>query len=343
MELFNAVREGKDKVIRALLNQGVNVNWENDVGATALDCAVLAGNEKVVALLLDAKVQVNHVQTSSKSTALHRACETSKLKVVSALIQAGAIVNVMSESGTPLIKSAMQGDAKIVMALLEASADLVPCFMGKTALEWAVAEQKKDCVRLLETAVSQPRDPLAMIYQAASRGNAMRLEQLLANAGLSANRRASECFVEAGTDTTAGHGRGIAWKDNSGHTALHMAAAKGARECVELLLRSRAQIDDRQNWGMTPLAMASANNNVGCIKLLSESGAAVNTPDDNGVTPLIKSSMAGHIKAVKMLLELNADPNLKYLSKTALQWAKEEGHAMGLQKLLRQHTTSVPQ
>lgn len=340
MELFNAAKDGKEKAVRTLLSQGVDVNWENDVGATALDCAVLAGNEKTVALLLDAKAQVNHVQASSKTMALHRACEASKLKVVSALIQAGAIVNVMSESGTPLIKSAMQGDAKIVKALLEAGADLAPQFMGKTALEWAEAERKKDCVRLLEVAVSQPRDPLAVIYQAASRGNATQLGQLLAHAGLSADRRASEAFADASTGAMAGNG--LAWKDSSGQTALHMAAAGGSRECIELLLRARAHVEDRQNWGMTPLAMASANNKAACIKLLCESGAVVNAPDDNGVTPLIKSSIAGHGEAVKMLLELNADANLKYLNKTALQWAKEEGRPMDLQKLLRQHTTSVP-
>src|SRR5437660_12685432 len=71
-----------------------------------------------------------------------------------------------------------------------------------------------------------------------------------------------------------------------GWTQLHFASICGHNECVKILLKHGANVDEKDNIGHTPLVLASMYSHFKCIKTLIDSGADVNYKDNNGMTAL---------------------------------------------------------
>lgn len=94
--LGNAVEQGDAKSIRALLDQGKDVNEKGacgwNVGETALFCAVAAEKLEAVKLLLDRGADVN-AQNDWKGTPLDTAVGTGNVQMVQLLLQRGAETN----------------------------------------------------------------------------------------------------------------------------------------------------------------------------------------------------------------------------------------------------------
>ena len=89
-------------------------------------------------------------------TPLHQAARYNNIEAVAALISHGADVNAREENGkTPLMLATVNGNAKVVEALLDAGADkelkVTSGWMkGNTALDMARSQNKGDVVALLE-------------------------------------------------------------------------------------------------------------------------------------------------------------------------------------------------
>jgi len=97
-------------------------------GADPLQDAVIAGDAKLVGVLLDAGAKADRADLSGL-TALHYAAALGKAAVVTALIAAGADPNASDIRGvTPLHLAAAGGHTAAVEALLAAGADPNPGF-----------------------------------------------------------------------------------------------------------------------------------------------------------------------------------------------------------------------
>ncbi|EXC34658.1 hypothetical protein L484_020426 [Morus notabilis] len=118
--------------------------------------------------------------------------------------------------------------------------------------------------------------------------------------------------------------------DNSIDKVLYEAAAKNRVDLIEILCKSRSNInvnsvdlDTR-----TAIHVAAARGHVEALKFLLSIGGNADLADDRGWTPLHHSSAAGHLEAVGTLLEHS---NAKYAvdidGKTAFALAAENGHA----------------
>lgn len=151
LRLVGAVAAQDAQVVRALLENGVDVNGARADGATALLLAAHWDDLDTAALLLRAGANVNAADDHGV-TPLERACENGSVAMVEMLLAANADPNVAQASGlTPLMTAARTGSVAVVETLLDngANANAATSETRSTALMWAVAERHPDIVRVL--------------------------------------------------------------------------------------------------------------------------------------------------------------------------------------------------
>ena len=151
LRLVNAAAEENTQAVRALLDEGVDVNTPASDGVTALLWAAHWDNLEVADLLITAGADVNAAEDHGV-TPLGRACENRSLAMVEKLLAAGADANLAQTSGlTPLMTAARTASVQVVQALLAAGADVnaTTTETQSTALMWAVAEGHPEIVRVL--------------------------------------------------------------------------------------------------------------------------------------------------------------------------------------------------
>jgi ankyrin repeat protein len=116
-------------------------------------------------------------------------------------------------------------------------------------------------------------------------------------------------------------------RDRGGFTPLMYAARGNCRECVEVLLKHKADVNLSDPSFVVPLSIAMMNSNWDIAKRLVEAGADVNQWDMNGNSPLHvaianmstannrnpldqdKPNKASGRELIKMLLDRGANPN----------------------------------
>ncbi|KAH8896383.1 ankyrin, partial [Thozetella sp. PMI_491] len=101
----------------------------------------------------------------------------------------------------------------------------------------------------------------------------------------------------------------VGHKSRGGHTALHLAAARGSREVTETLLLLGADKEARTNTGMTPLHAACSGGHYDVAKALIDAGASVHARV-YGKTPLFQAAMGNNsMRVMELLLQNGADIN----------------------------------
>ncbi|KAJ5168392.1 uncharacterized protein N7482_003986 [Penicillium canariense] len=117
-------------------------------------------------------------------------------------------------------------------------------------------------------------------------------------AAVTNNPKTAKLSLASGGDTRA--------TNQHGQSPLWLAARRGYRDIVEILLDHGADIEIRNPVGLTPLAIASREGCCEIMKVLLHRGAkhATQTPDHS--TPLLWAIRAGATDAVKLLIEHGA-------------------------------------
>ncbi|BGP01436.1 Target of rapamycin complex 2 subunit avo2 [Rhodotorula toruloides] len=97
-------------------------------------------------------------------------------------------------------------------------------------------------------------------------------------------------------------------RDVLGETVLHIAAANGFVDILELYLSRFAFVLDWVNSrGMTPLHAAALKGQVETAQMLLDYGADINAPDLNGNTPLHYACAWGHLPVMNLLIDFDCD------------------------------------
>jgi len=124
-------------------------------------------------------------------------------------------------------------------------------------------------------------------------------------------------------------------------TALHLAAALGNMETVDLLLANGADIESRDKDGRTPLLIAMSNRQYGVAQVLVVHGADVDARDDlDDDTALHFAVKQGHLQTVNLLLEARASLEARvshgtmFAGSTPLHKAIWSGHLVVVDELL---------
>ncbi len=366
-----ALRDGYKNAIREIQKFGVKLdpNW-------LLDLAKEQDDIKALKTLLELGVDVNY-QNQNGVTALHNACRKGNAEAVKILLEKGARQDLVTHgaSSTPLDWAKLT-DNNAVIKLLEAKAEKKQQAFSSTssskpeptALHKAIADGDFEAVtKLFVDKVDvnyKDRDGDTPAMIACMCGNAKSLKLLIdakadlnlrSNHGFTALMKACtldskeaalECaklIIDAGADLTV---------STSNNTALDIARKLGNFEVVNLIKNKLGEnlyepaksgdfkkvahlIDNGANTnfqkpdGSTALHIAAFNGHLNIVDgLLSPGNANPNLARTDGRTPLHFACLGGREKVVERLLACTAiDLALKTVGgKTALDFAKEKGH-----------------
>lgn len=150
--LWLASVQGHDKVVQILLENGAYMDAAADDRPDALQGASCMGNDKIVQMLLEWGADVN-AQNSAFGTALHAASRGSSLKTVKILLEKGADVNAWRGCfpyDSPLLTACSMSREEIVQILLEWGADVnAQDHNGTNALHVASRRGSPNIVQML--------------------------------------------------------------------------------------------------------------------------------------------------------------------------------------------------
>jgi len=254
--------------------------------------AVFKGDLASVRMLLDNGADVE-AKDANGSTPLVSAAEYNDLAMVKLLLEKGANVRTKDRGGeTALINAARSGNSEIVGLLLQKTSD---------------AKEKK---RALFAAVHGSG---IVIVQSSDNANESRASQT------SRPRRGPPHVPWVRTVKLLLGSTSIETRDENGSTPLVSAAAYGAPEIVEFLLKRGADIQAIDKYGNTALiaaacecALATMNSTYDIVKMLLNKGADPNARNREGTTALMNAASGfGGAAIVELLLESGADPTAK--------------------------------
>lgn len=319
--LVSACRGDKESA-RALIREGINVNYANLEGETPLMVALSTTNQELIALLIDSGADLNlrtekgsplsiaagfkisaplkkliasgaNVKGEPGGLALRAAATAANcLENVELLLQAGADVNAADQNGsTPLLCAAQHENAKIIEMLLNAKADPnAKTKAGETSLDLALKNRQGEIVRLLRKSGAVPLSiPDEELKAAAANKDLLRLQML----------------IYAGGDVNIRGGL-------SGELLNAAIDQHALSETVKLLIKAGADPNVPDAHGLTPLSRAIQYRNEQIVDILIEAGARVNAGNNRSTTLLDACGMEGiNPEIVRSLLRAGASVRSK--------------------------------
>jgi ankyrin repeat protein len=332
----DAAMAGDHDAVRALLQEGADVNATQGDGVTALHWAARRGDADLAAMLLVAGANPRAATRFGDYTPLHLAAERGDAAVVAALVKAGANANAATTTGaTPLM----------LAALLDGGADVnaAETDRGQTALMFAAAKDRVAAVTLLVARGADANNATHVVDLAAlsadgSNPDGRNLPKE------SAGRRETPTNAQGASRPEAPAARKVRTPGvdrqylinelvyaSGGFTPLHYAARQGYLDVAAALLDAGVDVNQVTGGDHTSaLLVASINGRFDLAKLLLERGADPNIQAQNGVTPLYAAinvqwapkaaypqprahlnQQLNYLGYMQLLLEKGADPNVR--------------------------------
>lgn len=234
---------------------------------------------------------------------LHLAAGEGNLQAARALVDFGADVEALDESGDTPLQTAL---SSIYFTRTDAVAMLL---LGRNA----------DCL-------ATDRYALTPLHHAASRGGRTLVEALI-EAGADVNcraghdgtvtplHRAAEDGNAPATAALLAAGAEMETADADGHTAFMLAVEFGNRDVAKLLVDAGCDIDCRDNKLQTPLHFAARYGDDDLIRDLVAAGASPTASDRRGQTPQQILQAFGR---ADLLADADATPSLDDETRTAI-------------------------
>lgn len=289
---------GDQDVAGILLQKGVDANAPDAAGVTPLHIAANATEDVdglYTAEILSAIRQGVFREYVSSSVPRARV-----LALAGLLVASGADVKARTAAGvTPLHIASARGDEDLGAFLVSKGADVKAAdSRGVTPLHFAAASGAAGLADLL-IAGGADVNPVTPVAEPSETSAATRDRGVAAASSPRYYPINVDEFVKSQLESKRQHGRlgitTILTVSDAGcpsypGTPLHMAAATGSAETVELLLSKGAKPDTKNPTGETPLHLAAQQGNAAVVGKLLESGADAAARDPAGNTPLLRTS-----------------------------------------------------
>ena len=316
LRLVDAAKRNEPSAVRALLDEGLDVNARHPDGSTALLWATYYDDVDTVGVLLDAGADAGAANAYGESP-LSLASGNRNAAVARALLEAGADPHAVKPSGeTVLMTAARAGSLDIVNLLLARNADVNAREPSKrqTALMWAAAHRHRDVSEALIAAGAD--------VNAASTGGSTALHFAVQQTDIPTAR----LLLDAGADVHAA--MTVRQMDQftlglvetfDGQTPLWLAITNCRKDGLEYFGST-----EPHPVGLTcPL-----NEELGILFL--EHGAHPNAADGAQFLPLQRAVQTGMEDLVAALLRHGADPNAPVASDVRQWTGKSRGGARNI-------------
>ena len=119
MRFADAARDGEVSKVKEMLDAGMKVNSEDNLGITALRWAAWKNRTDVTQLLLSRGADVNKLSGVNHQTALHSAALNNSTDVIKVLLNHGASTNIKNRRGLTPIDQARGKNNEAAVRLLE--------------------------------------------------------------------------------------------------------------------------------------------------------------------------------------------------------------------------------
>lgn len=97
-----------------------------------------------------------------------------------------------------------------------------------------------------------------------------------------------------------------------GDTCVHLAARKGQKELIEVVLAAGVDVNARnRGYEETAMHVAAKEGHWEVVRALVENRGDIDARNRYGWTPLVWAAACGNVRTVETLLELGADPKVK--------------------------------
>jgi ankyrin repeat protein len=106
-----------------------------------------------------------------------------------------------------------------------------------------------------------------------------------------------------------GHDESMNGEDTLEEDLLRAAGENDHKKVEKLLVTGVVQVDHADESGQTALHLAADKGSVDCVKKLLQYGADPNAADQDGISVLQAAVIAGHVDVCLILLDHGADPN----------------------------------
>jgi serine/threonine-protein phosphatase 6 regulatory ankyrin repeat subunit B len=321
--LLYAAEGGCAGVVEALLRAGADVNKADEDGDAPLRVAASA---PIATMLIERGADVNATNKLGR-TALWRAALQDRADLVEALLQAGADVNKADEDGDAPLR--MAASAPIATILIERGADLnASNRFGETALLLAALQDRADVVvALLQAGADVKKASEVGNAPLSAAASALAVAMLIERgADVNASNRCGgtalrfaaergdtdvvEALLQAGAD--------VSKADEDGFTPLNVAANA---PIATMLIERGADVNAANKLGETALWRAVKGGRADVVEALLQAGADVNKADRSGRTPLTVAADERRWSFVTLLARLSRLANVDALNsdgKTAL-------------------------
>ena len=295
--------------IKFLLVIGVNVDYTNEKGKTALLVASQQCHKEMVNCLMAANADVNASDVDSQS-ALIIASENNDVELAQILLNAKANPNHQRNDGSTSLHIASYNNYnELAVMLIEFGADpLIKNNKGDTPFLCSVRNNMLMVVKLILPNISLSVLP-SVLLPACRLGY---VEMI--------------CYLLQHIDPPSAK-------------LIHLSCANGDLALVaEQIVSSSTNVDSHVVLGITPLMIASSCGHVEIVECLIQAEAHVNSTDQDGLPPLAYAITGSKSVAVfECLLQAGADPSIQVEGIALLQMAKEKCQSSDVTHLLLQY------